>query len=64
MNKRVLVIDDERHVRTLLETTLDPFEEVGVEVATAASGEEGLERCRNAPPDLIFVDVAMPGIGG
>lgn len=64
MKKRILVVDDERHVRTLLETTLDPFEDADVEITTASSGEQGLELCRHAPPNLVFVDVGMPGIGG
>jgi two-component system, OmpR family, alkaline phosphatase synthesis response regulator PhoP len=64
MKKCILVVDDERHVRTLLERTLDPFEEVNVDLMTAASGEDALELCRQKPPDLVFVDVGMPGIGG
>lgn len=64
MSKRILVVDDERHVRTLLEHTLVPFEEVDVVLSFAASGEDGLELCRENAPDLIFVDEGMPGIGG
>ena len=64
MKKRILVVDDERHVLTLLETTLDPFEDADVELVTASSAEQALDLCRQSPPDLVFVDVAMPGIGG
>ena len=64
MRKRILIVDDERHVRTLLERTLDPFEDVDVELVMASSGEEALEQCRQGTPDLAFVDVSMPGIGG
>lgn len=64
MKRRILLVDDERHVLTLLETTLDPFEDADVELVTASSAEQALDLCRQAPPDLVFVDVAMPGIGG
>lgn len=64
MNKSILVVDDERHVRTLLEHTLNPFEEEDVQLNTSASGEEALDLCRQNPPDIIFIDVGMPGMGG
>lgn len=64
MNKTILVVDDERHVRTLLEHTLSPFEEENVQLDTAESGEQALDLCRQAPPDIIFIDVGMPGMGG
>jgi PAS domain S-box-containing protein len=60
-NKLVLVIDDEEDSRVLLTHTI---EEAGCQVMGAASGEEGLALARNAHPDLISVDLLMPGMSG
>lgn len=64
MKKRILVVDDERHVRTLLEHTLDPFEDLDVELLLAASPDEAIEVCRDNLPDLAFVDASMPTMSG
>jgi signal transduction histidine kinase len=58
---RILIVDDERHNRTLLEVMLAPE---GFVLTTAASGEEALAMVAQQPPDLIVLDVLMPGIGG
>ncbi|HEX8917433.1 MAG TPA: GAF domain-containing protein, partial [Chloroflexota bacterium] len=57
----VLVIDDEASVRELLQRTLSKD---GFEVATAASGDDGLELARVRKPDVITLDVMMPGMDG
>jgi CheY-like chemotaxis protein len=59
--KRVLVIDDNA---TLVVVLKDFLEFKGFEVATAESGEEGLEKLSGWKPDLILLDIAMPGMGG
>jgi CheY-like chemotaxis protein len=64
MTKRILVVDDESHVRTLLEHTLDPFEDLDVQLLLAASADEALEACREHLPDLAFVDATMPAVNG
>ncbi len=64
MTKAILVVDDERHVRTLLEHTLSPFEEAGVTITVTATGQDALEACRQTPPDLVFVDARLPGVNG
>jgi CheY-like chemotaxis protein len=64
MTKTILVVDDERHVRTLLEHTLSPFEEVDVTITVAATGQDALEACKRTPPDLVFVDARLPGVSG
>ena len=58
---RVLLIDDEQNTR---ETRRDFLACEGYDVVTAASGEEGLERLAAGDPDLIVLDMQMPGMGG
>lgn len=61
MNARILVIDDDASVTSLLKRGLS-YE--GYRVVTAASGKEGLDLAREQPPDLVILDVMMPGIDG
>ncbi len=61
MKRRILVIDDDPSVTSLLKRGLC-YE--GYRVATAASGREGLNQARDLPPDLVILDVMMPGING
>jgi twitching motility two-component system response regulator PilH len=59
--KRILVVDDsptERHV------LLELLTRNGYQVSTAESGEEGIEKARAELPDLILMDVVMPGLNG
>jgi DNA-binding response OmpR family regulator len=58
---RILVIDDDPSVTGLLKRGL-AYE--GYAVETAASGEAGLRIARERPPDLVILDVMMPGIDG
>ncbi|MBF0474829.1 MAG: response regulator [Deltaproteobacteria bacterium] len=65
MGQKVLIVDDERHIRSLLEQTLEDLEdEYGVEVLTASDGEEGLALIRAENPQVVFLDVMMPGMNG
>jgi len=57
----ILLIDDDKSLSITLRDFLQ-FE--GYDVVTAASGEEGLERLEECAPDLIILDMMMPGIGG
>ena len=57
----VLIVDDERHNRDLLEVMLKPE---GFRLLNAASGEEALTIVAQQPPDLILLDVMMPGMDG
>jgi len=59
--KTVLVIDDSPTERHILSQLLVGG---GYEVSTAESGEEGIERARQIMPDLILMDVVMPGTNG
>jgi two-component system, OmpR family, alkaline phosphatase synthesis response regulator PhoP len=64
MTKRILIVDDEAHVRFLLEQTLEDFEDYGVEIDSTSNGEEALKRIEEEQPDLMFLDVMMPRING
>ena len=61
MAKYILAIDDEEVVRDAFELALAHTE---YDVETAANGEEGLEMAAARKPDLIFLDLKMPGIDG
>jgi two-component system alkaline phosphatase synthesis response regulator PhoP len=56
----VLIVDDEQHIRLLIEQTLEELEDDGVELITARDGEEALDAIANQHPDLVFLDVMMP----
>jgi len=58
---RILIVDDERHNRQLLEVMLSPE---GFLLRTAATGEEALAMVAEEPPDLILLDIMMPGMDG
>jgi two-component system, OmpR family, alkaline phosphatase synthesis response regulator PhoP len=61
MALRVLVIDDEEPIRLLCRINL---EAEGMEVLEAADGQKGLEAARVERPDVILLDVMMPGLDG
>jgi twitching motility two-component system response regulator PilH len=59
--KKILVVDDsptERHV------LFELLSKNGYQVVTAESGEEGIEKAKAELPDLILMDVVMPGLNG
>ena len=58
---RVLVIDDEAPIRLLCRVNL---EAEGMDVLEAADGPSGLEKARAETPDVILLDVMMPGLDG
>jgi two-component system, OmpR family, alkaline phosphatase synthesis response regulator PhoP len=61
---KILIVDDEAHIRLLLEQTLEDFEDKGVEIVTAANGKEALDITISEKPELIFLDIMMPEING
>ncbi|MFH1915417.1 MAG: sigma-54 dependent transcriptional regulator [Pseudomonadota bacterium] len=61
MGGRILIIDDEEGIRFSLRGIL---EDDGHEVAEAESGEQGLERFGAALPDMVFLDIWLPGMDG
>ena len=64
MNKKILIVDDEPHIRILMEQTLEELEDEGVELLTANNGEEALETIKEEKPELVFLDVMMPKMNG
>jgi two-component system, LytTR family, response regulator len=60
---RAIIIDDERLARTELKKLLQDFPEVEV-VDEAANAEEGISKIESQQPDLIFLDIQMPGKSG
>jgi CheY-like chemotaxis protein len=58
---KVLVIDDESDLRTLIGAML---EQKGIDIEEAGDGREGLLKARQNPPDLILCDLTMPVMGG
>ncbi|HBB36262.1 MAG TPA: response regulator [Cyanobacteria bacterium UBA8803] len=64
MSKKILIVDDEPHIRLLMGQTLEELEDEGVEVLTAENGEEALEMIKTEKPNLVFLDVMMPKMNG
>jgi DNA-binding response OmpR family regulator len=58
---RVLVIDDEAPIRLLCRVNLEAEK---MEVLEAGDGPTGLEKARNEEPDVVLLDVMMPGLDG
>ncbi|MBI3647624.1 MAG: response regulator transcription factor [Actinobacteria bacterium] len=61
---RALIVDDHPVTREGLRTALELSDDVVVVVGEAASGEEAVERAAELTPDVVFMDVRMPGIDG
>ena len=59
--KQILIVDDEPHMRIFMATL---FETSGYKPVLARNGNEGIEKARKYIPDLIILDVMMPGGGG
>lgn len=61
---RVMIVDDSLTIRAMFEELLTQY--IGIEIAgIAASADEALDMVvRNPPPDVITLDIAMPGING
>ena len=58
---RILVVDDEPQIRRIMRTALTT---AGYEVEDAKTGEEALGKVRDYRPDLVLLDINMPGMGG
>lgn len=58
---RILVVDDDTVIVWIIQRALSKR---GFEVITATTGEEGIERARQLPPDLVVLDIMLPGLDG
>ncbi len=61
MKKKILIVDDEKNIRLLLKEELS---DEGYEVIAAENGEIALQMIDNEKPDLVTLDIKMPGEDG
>ena len=61
MAKKIMVVDDEE---SLIELVTAVLEQEGYEIIPASNGEEALEKLKTVKPDLILLDMMMPGMSG
>ena len=59
--KKILIVDDEPDLLAMLKL---PFEAAGFHVETAVDGEDGMSKARQFSPDLVLLDIVMPGVDG
>jgi DNA-binding response OmpR family regulator len=64
MEQKLLIVDDEAHIRMLLEQTLEELEDDGVNFFSAQNGEEAFEIIKTEKPQVVFLDVMMPKMNG
>ena len=64
MEQKLLIVDDEAHIRMLIEQTLEELEDEEVSFFTAENGEQALQIIREENPQLVFLDVMMPKMNG
>ncbi|MEM5871249.1 MAG: response regulator [Candidatus Aenigmatarchaeota archaeon] len=61
VKKKIMIVDDEANLRELVSAIL---EQEGYEVITAEDGKDALEKLKKVKPDLILLDMMMPGMSG
>jgi len=59
--KKILLVDDEESIQIVYR---EEFEDDGYKVISARNGEEGLELFKQENPDLVILDIRMPGMSG
>lgn len=64
MEQKLLIVDDEAHIRMLIGQTLEELEDEGVNFFTAENGEQAMEIIQTEKPQLVFLDVMMPKMNG
>jgi two-component system chemotaxis response regulator CheY len=61
---KILIVDDSAFMRTILKDLIPQSKWVGSSVIEASNGDEAIAACQNEKPDLILLDVVMPGKSG
>ena len=61
---KILIADDEPHIRLLLEQILEELEDEGVELILAENGEKAYNTICDQRPELVFLDIMMPKMSG
>jgi two-component system alkaline phosphatase synthesis response regulator PhoP len=64
MSQKILIVDDESHIRMLIGQTLEELEDEDVEFFEAENGEIALQIIQDEKPNLVFLDVMMPKMNG
>ncbi len=64
MAKTIMIVDDELNMRMLLKETLESLEDKGVELLLAENGKDAIESIRAEKPELVILDLMMPGMDG
>jgi two-component system, OmpR family, alkaline phosphatase synthesis response regulator PhoP len=64
MTAQLLIVDDEPHIRLLIEQALEPLVDRGAEVLVADNGVDALKIIASEKPALVFLDVMMPKMNG
>jgi CheY-like chemotaxis protein len=64
MTPKILIVDDEPHIRLLISQTLEELEDRGCELLTADNGVAALAVIQAEQPNLVFLDVMMPKLDG
>lgn len=64
MAPTILIVDDEPHIRLLIEQTLEDLEDEGVTLLASSEGEDALGLIRSVHPQLVFLDVMLPKLDG
>ena len=64
MAKRILIADDQDFIRILLKQTMESLSDAGVELLSTGNGMKAWEMIQSERPDLVILDVMMPGLTG
>ena len=64
MPQKILIVDDEPNIRTLLRQAFEDFRANGVEMLETGEGGEAWRLIQTERPDLIILDLMMPGLSG
>jgi two-component system chemotaxis response regulator CheY len=62
VTRTILIVDDDASIRRLIATTLEDVS--GYRLVEAGDGAEAVERAREARPQIVFLDIEMPGVNG